>query len=67
MKASVVLYARPVFKNPCILLASCEENAGQNCRIQTGIKFNVGFLTAEDWTDRLSRNVGGKKLPLLAV
>jgi hypothetical protein len=61
--SSSCLYARPIVKK----LVSCEENAQQNCNIQADLKFNVGFLTPEDGTDRLSRNVGGKKLPLLAV
>ena len=36
-------------------------------KIAAGIKFNVVLLTPEDGTDTLSRNVGGKKVPLLAV
>jgi len=61
------LCAGSIFKKPCILFGSCEENARQNCNVQTGIKFNVGYLTLESGANRLSRNVGGKKLPLLAV
>jgi hypothetical protein len=61
------LCAGQIFRKACILLGSCEENERQNCNVQTDIKFNVGFLTPESGTNRLSRNVGGKKLPLLAV
>ena len=66
VKVSVVYILGRFLKKPCILLVSGEENARKDCDIQTGIKFNVGFLASEDGTVRLSRNVG-KKLPLLAA
>jgi hypothetical protein len=67
VKVSVVYIVGRFLKKPCILLVSGEENARQDGNIQTGIKFHVGFLAPEDGTVRLSRNVGGKKLPLRAV
>ena len=36
----------------------------ENCALQSYCAASSGFLTLEDWTDRLSRNVG-KILPLL--